>query len=51
MIPSRTRIAFLFRRWYWNQPFVIRRVLRVLPDWLLAIALGLTLAWLAAQGF
>lgn len=51
MIPSRTRIAFLFRRWYWNQPFVTRWAISRLPDWLLAIALGLTLAWLAAQGF
>lgn len=51
MIPSRARIAFLLRRWYWNQPFAIRRALLALPDWLCAIALGLTLAWLAAQGF
>lgn len=51
MIPSRTRIAFLTRRWYWDQPFAIRQVIRALPDWLLAIALGFTLAWLAAQGF
>jgi len=51
MIPSRTRITSLARRWYWNQSFVTRRMLSALPDWLLAIALGLTLAWLAAQGF
>lgn len=51
MIPGRARIAFLARRWYWNQPFAIRRALSALPDWLLAIVLGLTLAWLAAQRF
>lgn len=51
MIPSRARVAFLFRRWYWNQPLATRRWLSRLPDWLLATALGLTLAWLAAQGF
>jgi len=45
------RTKFLLRRWYWNQPYHTRRVLRALPDWLLATALGLTLAWLAAQGF
>lgn len=47
----RQATAFYLRRWYWNQPFAIRRVLNALPDWLLAIALGLALSWLAAQGF
>lgn len=51
MIPSHTRLAFLFRRWYWNQPFATRRVLNALPHWLAATALGLILGILAGAGF
>lgn len=51
MIPARTRLAFFFRRWYWNQPYSTRRVLARLPDWLLAIVLGLTIGILAGAGF
>lgn len=48
---SRERIAFLYRRWYWNQSGTARRLLSRLPDWLLATALGFTIAWFTAQGF
>lgn len=43
-------ITRFFRRWYWSQPYHIRRAFHCLPNWLFAIALGLTLAWFAAQG-
>ena len=44
-------LAFLARRWYWNQSFAVRHFLSKLPDIIVAIALGLVVAWFAAQGF
>lgn len=43
-------LRFRFSCWYWRQPIIIRRLLAALPNWLAAIALGLMLAWFAAQG-
>lgn len=45
------RTKFLLRRWYWNQPYHTRQVIARALNWLCAIAFGLTIAWLAAQGF
>lgn len=45
------RVKFILRRWYWKMPYQARKVVDRLPDWLLAIALGLGLAYMAAKGF
>jgi type III secretory pathway component EscS len=48
---SRQRLAFLFRRWYWNQPYHTRVFLKRLPDIIVAVVTGLIIGILAAAGF
>lgn len=47
----RNTVSFRLRRWYWNQPPQIRMFIQQLPNWLLAIAIGLALGCLAAERF
>lgn len=47
----RSRIAHAIACWYWRRSPSTRRAIDEVPNWLLAFALGLSLAYLAAQGF
>lgn len=45
-----TLLLCRLRAWYWHRTPSTRRMLRQIPDWLFAVALGYMLAWFAAQG-
>lgn len=47
----RSRFVHAVACWYWRRSAFTRRVIDDIPNWLVAIGLGLALAFLAAQGF